>query len=92
MALQAAARGTDLRRSQAGQDWMVMDRLDEIEVPTLVMAGRDDFVFPPSIKQSSPPASRTRLQIIERAGHNPIRNNRPKSWKPSETSSARTQW
>src|SRR5215213_452650 len=27
--------------------WTVMDRLSEITVPTLVMAGRDDFVFPP---------------------------------------------
>ena len=27
--------------------WTVMDRLGEITVPTLVMAGRDDFVFPP---------------------------------------------
>jgi proline iminopeptidase len=26
--------------------WTVMDRLGEITVPTLVMAGRDDFVFP----------------------------------------------
>ena len=27
--------------------WTVMDRIAEITVPTLVMAGRDDFVFPP---------------------------------------------
>ena len=27
--------------------WTAMDRLGEITVPTLVMAGRDDFLFPP---------------------------------------------
>ena len=29
------------------QGWSVMDRLGEIRVPTLVIAGRDDFLFPP---------------------------------------------
>jgi pimeloyl-ACP methyl ester carboxylesterase len=33
------------RRLQPG--WTVTERLGEIEVPTLVMAGREDFVFPP---------------------------------------------
>jgi proline iminopeptidase len=33
--------------SQLMKGWTVMDRLAEITVPTLVMAGRDDFVFPP---------------------------------------------
>ena len=32
---------------QLTKGWTVMDRLGEIKVPTLVMAGRDDFVFPP---------------------------------------------
>lgn len=27
--------------------WTVMDRLSEIIVPTLIVAGRDDFIFPP---------------------------------------------
>jgi proline iminopeptidase len=52
--------------------WAVMDRLGEITVPTLVMAGRDDFVFPPEhqleLAAGIPDA---RLRIIERAGHNP---------------------
>jgi pimeloyl-ACP methyl ester carboxylesterase len=52
--------------------WSVMDRLGEIHVPTLVIAGRDDFVFPPEhqaqIARGIPGA---RLRIIERAGHNP---------------------
>lgn len=52
--------------------WTVMDRLGEIEVPTLVMAGRDDFIFPPEHQQALAagiPCSR--LIIIDNAGHNP---------------------
>jgi proline iminopeptidase len=53
------------------QGWTVMDRLGEIKVPTLVMAGRDDFQFPPEhqaiLADRLPNA---RLEIIERAGHN----------------------
>jgi proline iminopeptidase len=53
------------------QGWTVMDRLGEIKVPTLVMAGRDDFQFPPEhqaiIADRLPQAH---LEIIERAGHN----------------------
>jgi proline iminopeptidase len=52
--------------------WTVMDRLGEITAPTLVMAGRDDFLFPPEhqleLAAGIPDA---RLRIIERAGHNP---------------------
>jgi pimeloyl-ACP methyl ester carboxylesterase len=52
--------------------WTVMDRLDEITVPTLVMAGRDDFLFPSehqiALATGLPHA---RLRIVERAGHNP---------------------
>ena len=40
--------------------WAVMDRLGEINVPTLVMAGRDDFLFPPELRLSSPLESPTR--------------------------------
>jgi proline iminopeptidase len=51
--------------------WTVMDQLSEIKVPTLVMAGRDDFQFPPEhqaiLADRLPNA---RLEIIERAGHN----------------------
>lgn len=54
------------------RDWSVMDRLGEINVPTLVLAGRDDWLFPPEhqamLAAGIPDA---RLQIIERAGHNP---------------------
>jgi proline iminopeptidase len=52
--------------------WSVMDRLDQITVPTLVVAGRDDFVFPPECQlELAAGIPNARLQIIERAGHNP---------------------
>jgi len=58
--------------SQLLQDWTVMDRLGEIQVPTLVVAGRYDFLFPPEhqaiLADRLPNAQ---LKLIERAGHNP---------------------
>jgi proline iminopeptidase len=52
--------------------WTVMDRLGEITVPTLVMAGHDDFVYPPESQgQLAAGIPNARLHIIERAGHNP---------------------
>jgi pimeloyl-ACP methyl ester carboxylesterase len=52
--------------------WTVMDRLGDITVPTLILAGRDDFLFPPEHqRQLAAAIPRARLQIIERAGHNP---------------------
>jgi proline iminopeptidase len=52
--------------------WTVMDRLHEIQTPTLVMAGRDDFLFPPEhqaiLADRIPNAQ---LELVERAGHNP---------------------
>ena len=57
--------------SQLLKEWTVMDRLDEINVPTLVLAGRDDFQFPPEhqvmLAKGIPNAQ---LEIIECAGHN----------------------
>jgi proline iminopeptidase len=57
--------------SQLLTGWTVMDRLGEIKVPTLVMAGRDDFQFPPEhqaiLADRLPNAQ---LELIERAGHN----------------------
>lgn len=51
--------------------WSVMDRLGEIDVPTLVLAGRFDFLFPSEhqaiLVDRLPNAQ---LEIIERAGHN----------------------
>ena len=51
--------------------WTVMDRLGEIQVPTLVMAGQDDFQFPPEHQAAlAAGIADARLEIIERAGHN----------------------
>ncbi|MFN2221547.1 MAG: alpha/beta hydrolase [Chloroflexota bacterium] len=51
--------------------WSVMDRLGQIETPTLVLAGRDDFQFPPEhqaiLADRLPNAQ---LALVERAGHN----------------------
>jgi pimeloyl-ACP methyl ester carboxylesterase len=52
--------------------WTVMNRLGEITVPTLIIAGRDDFIFPPEHQRElAAGIPQARLQIIERAGHNP---------------------
>lgn len=54
------------------KDWTVMDRLGEIEAPALVMAGREDFIFPPESQQGlAAGIPNARLQLIDRAGHNP---------------------
>jgi proline-specific peptidase len=51
--------------------WTVMDRLGEIRVPTLVLAGRHDFQFPPEHQEAlAAGIPGARLVIIERAGHN----------------------
>lgn len=52
--------------------WTVMDRLSEIRVPVLVLAGRHDFLYPPEhqaiLAHELPNA---RLELVEQAGHNP---------------------
>jgi proline-specific peptidase len=52
--------------------WSVMDRLNEIQVPTLVLAGRHDFLFPPEcqaiLADRLPDAQ---LELVEFAGHDP---------------------
>jgi proline iminopeptidase len=56
---------------QLYKGWSVIDRLGEIEVPTLVMAGRDDFQFPPECQvELAAGIPNAHLEIIERAGHN----------------------
>jgi proline iminopeptidase len=51
--------------------WNVMDRLEEIAIPTLVMAGRYDFQFPPDHQAAlASGIANARLEIIEGAGHN----------------------
>jgi proline iminopeptidase len=58
------------------RNWSVMDRLHEIDIPALVVAGRDDFLFPPEcqaiLADRLPNAA---LEIIERAGHIPSEEN-----------------
>ncbi len=51
--------------------WSVMDRLKEIKAPTLILAGREDFQFPPEHQQElAAGIPNSRLVIIDRAGHN----------------------
>ena len=68
--LKARPEATIFGYSQLLKGWTVMDRLSEINVPTLVMAGRDDFLFPPehqvALRAGIPNAQ---LELIERAGH-----------------------
>jgi proline iminopeptidase len=57
---------------QMMRGWSVMDRLAEIRAPTLVIAGQDDFLFPPESQALlAAGIPNGRLHIIERAGHNP---------------------
>ncbi len=68
---------------QLWKGWTVMDRLGEISVPTLVMAGRGDVFFPPEHQgQLAARIPRARLQIVERAGHDPY------SERPAEVMAA----
>lgn len=54
------------------KDWTVVDRLGEITAPTLVVAGRDDFVFPPQCQlELAAGIPHARLRIVDRAGHSP---------------------
>ncbi len=51
--------------------WSVLDRLHEIQVPTLILAGRQDFVFPPECQQElADGIPNSRLVIIDHASHN----------------------
>lgn len=58
--------------TQVLKSWTVMDRLGEIHVPTLVIAGREDFIYPPEHQeQLAAGIPNARLVLIDRAGHNP---------------------
>jgi pimeloyl-ACP methyl ester carboxylesterase len=58
--------------TQVLKNWTVMNRLGEINVPTLVIAGREDFVYPPeSQEELAARIPNSRLVFIDRAGHNP---------------------
>lgn len=59
--------GTQLLRN-----WTVMDRLGEIKAPTLVIAGRKDFLYPPEHQQElAARIPNARLVLIDKSGHNP---------------------
>lgn len=52
--------------------WSVVDRLEEIDVPTLVIAGGQDFVFPPECQeQLARGIHGSRLVLVDGAGHDP---------------------
>lgn len=58
--------------TQVLKNWTVMDRLGEIDVPTLVIAGREDFIYPPEHQEElALGIPNARLELIDRAGHNP---------------------
>jgi proline iminopeptidase len=58
--------------SQTLMGWSVMERLREIQVPTLILAGRYDFLFPTEHQVAlAAGIPHARLEIIENAGHNP---------------------
>jgi proline iminopeptidase len=53
-------------------DWTVKERLDHITAPTLVMAGREDFIFPPECQRELVAAiPHARLHLVDHAGHSP---------------------
>ena len=58
--------------TQVLKNWTVMDRLGEIKAPTLVLAGREDFIYPPEHQEElAAGIPHARLVLIDRAGHNP---------------------
>jgi pimeloyl-ACP methyl ester carboxylesterase len=58
--------------------WSVMDCLNEIQVPTLIVAGRQDFIYPPEAQEElAAGIPNSRLVFIDRASHNP-HEERPK--------------
>jgi proline iminopeptidase len=56
--------------------WSVTTRLGEITVPTLVIAGREDFIFPPECQRELVSGiAHAELAVIDEAGHNPQDEN-----------------
>ena len=51
--------------------WTVLARLGEIAAPTLVIAGEDDFIYPPASQRDlAARIPRAQLVLVENAGHN----------------------
>lgn len=56
--------------SQLLTGWNVMHRLNQVKVPTLIMTGREDFLFPPEHQVAlAGGIPNAKLEIIECAGH-----------------------
>ena len=56
--------------------WSLVDRLGEITAPTLLIAGREDFVFPPECQRELHDGIRgSQLVLVDGAGHNPQDEN-----------------
>ncbi|HEX2884108.1 MAG TPA: alpha/beta hydrolase [Candidatus Limnocylindria bacterium] len=52
--------------------WSVMNRLGEIRAPTLLIAGREDFLFPPEHQEGlAAGIPDARLVLVDGAAHNP---------------------
>ena len=52
--------------------WSIMDRLMQIKAPTLIVAGRQDFIYPPEAQQElAAGIPNSRLVFIDRASHSP---------------------
>jgi proline iminopeptidase len=56
--------------------WSVTARLGQITVPTLVIAGREDFIFPPKCQHELVTGiAHAQLVLVDEAGHNPQDEN-----------------
>jgi len=61
-----------LRVSRATRDWRLGDDLRRLEVPTLIVWGRDDKVTPPAVAEEfKSKIAHSRLEYIEACGHAP---------------------
>ena len=58
---------------QYHRGWTVMDRLGQIQAPALILAGSNDFVFPPECQEAlAAGIPEARLVLVDRAGHSPM--------------------
>ena len=61
-----------LRVARATRDWRLTDDLQRLDLPTLIVWGRDDKVTPPAVAEEfKRKIARSRLEYIEGCGHAP---------------------
>ena len=61
-----------LRVSRATRDWRLADDLQRLDLPTLIVWGRDDKVTPPAVAEEfRSKIAHSRLEYIEACGHAP---------------------